>query len=108
VANLAIPCTPSGQAHWTQRTTLSGRDYVLTFDWSQRDGHWWLTIADQDGVSILTRKLVDRVNLFARVLDTRVPGGQLFAYDTQATGPGLDPDFAGLGSRFELIYVEPS
>lgn len=99
----SIPCTPSGQPFWNQRTTLSGQDYLLSFQWSQRDGHWFLSLADADNSPIFSgRKLVDSANLFARLLDPRLPPGALIVLDTQLAGK--DPDFSDLDSRCLLFY----
>lgn len=105
---IEIPCKPSGDAHWTQRTALDGRDFLLTFDWNQRDGGWRLSIADVDGAQILTgRRLSVGVSLLVGVVDPRAPTGVLFVADTQhpADGLALDPDFTGLGDRWALAYV---
>ena len=99
-----VPCVPGGVSRWSQRTALDGRDYVLTFDWCQRDGHWRLDIADADGVAIVSGvTLVTRGHPLAGVIDTRRPAGDLVVVD--ATGANdLDPGFADLGARFRLVY----
>jgi hypothetical protein len=105
--SLEIPCTPNGQARWTQRTQLSGRDYQLTFDWNQRLGQWSLSIADQDGVPIRTGvRLVSGWPLLRGVIDSRSPPGVLAIDDMQNTG--LDPGFSDLGTGFKLVYFDPS
>lgn len=105
MALLQIPSIPEGQARWQQRTTLQGRDFLLTFEWSQRDGHWYLSMADVDGTPIFTgRKLVDRWPLLRYVLDAKRPPGEVFVADTLEQGK--DPDFTDLGTRCVLIYEE--
>lgn len=103
-----IPCVPNGQARWTQRTTLDGRDYQLSFDWSSRDGHWIMSIADQDASPIKSGiKLVSTWPLLGvALLDSRRPAGELWILDTQ--GQGVDPGFSDLGSDFLLAYVSPT
>lgn len=100
-----VPCTPAGVSHWTQRTTLDGVDFLLTFDWNQRNGQWSLTIADQDGADIVSGAvLVTRGHPLQGVIDTRRPAGDLAVVD--ATGANdVDPGFADLGSRFLLVYL---
>jgi hypothetical protein len=101
-----VPCKPSGQSHWTQRTALGGRDYVLTFDWSQRDGHWSLSVADQDEEPIASGlSLVTDWPLLRGVIDARRPPGELLVVDT--LDERQDPGFADLGDRFLLVYAEP-
>jgi hypothetical protein len=102
-----VPCTPNGQARWTQRTAIAGRDYQLTFDWNQRTGHWSLSLADQDGSPIASGlQLVTNWPLLRTVLDTRCPPGLLVVIDTLDRGE--DPGFSDLGSRFVLAYFDPS
>src|SRR5207237_530854 len=98
----------AGVARWTQRTALGGRDYLLTFHWSQRGGAWLLTVADQDGVDIVTGQpvVVDWPLLGRRVVDARRPPGELVAVDT--TGAARAPGFADLGDRVQLVYFEPA
>ena len=99
-----VPCVPGGVSRWSQRTALDGRDYLLTFDWCQRDGRWRLDVADADGVAIVSGvTLVTRGHPLAGVIDTRRPAGDLVVVD--ATGANdLDPGFADLGARFRLVY----
>jgi hypothetical protein len=102
--SLAIPCQPIGVARWTQRTQLDGRDYQLTFQWNQRTGHWSLDLADQDGVAIRSGMvLVTGWPLLRGCVDARRPPGTLVIADSQRSND-LDPGFADLGGRFQLLY----
>ena len=105
---MEVPCTPDGASHWTQRTTLDGRDYLLTFDWNQRDGSWSLAVADQDGATRATgRRLSTGFPLLREVRDARRPPGELVVVDTLAsdTREPEDPSFASLGARHVLVYL---
>lgn len=99
-----VPCTPAGDAVWSQRTALDGVDFLLTFRWSQRDGHWLLDLADAEGGAIRHgMALVPSVDLLAGVVDERRPAGKLAILDT--TGAlDADPGFSDLGARFVLVY----
>lgn len=100
-----IPCAPAGVASWTQQTPLDGVVYQLTFDWYQRDGHWRLTVADVQGVAIRSGiVLVLDELLLGTVIDTRRPAGELVVIDTTGAR-GVDPGFADLGARFQLVYL---
>ena len=105
---IEVPCTPGGEADWTQRTALGGADYLLRFRWSQREGHWLLTLSDSDGVAIVSGVvLVTAVYLLKRVTDARRPAGELLVVDTSGAND-VDPAFDDLGDRFGLLYLEPS
>jgi len=100
-----IPCVPDGQALWTQRTALDGRDYLLSFQWQQRDGHWLVTVADQDGSEIMSgRAITTGYPVLRGCTDPRRPPGMLVALDTQ--GQGADADFVTLGTRVVLAYFD--
>lgn len=103
---IEIPTTFAGEAHVEQRTTLSGRDFVLRFDWNQRDGHWTLGLYQPNGDAIITGlKLVVSWPLLGARTEALRPPGELLVVDTQV--PAIDPGFADLGARHSLIYVEP-
>lgn len=92
---------------FSQVTTLSGQDFILTFAWNPREGAWYLDIADQDGVAIvLSRKVVVDFPLVTRCTDPRRPAGVLMAIDT--TNMGRDPQLDDFGTRVHLIYSEPA
>lgn len=104
---IEIPCKPGGQSNWTQRTTLGGSEFTLSFSWSQRDGAWRLTVSDLNGDAIVSGR---RVNadwpLLGDVIDPRRPLGELMAVDTTGARD-VDPGFADLGDRFALMFLEP-
>ena len=100
-----VPCTPNGVARWTQRTALDGVDYLLTFRWSQREGHWLLDVATAEASPIVSGlALVVGSLLLVGVVDARRPAGQLVAVDTTGANDA-DPAFDDLGTRFVLTYV---
>lgn len=105
---LAIPCAPGGQSTWTQTTALDGREYQLTFRWSQRSGRWSLDLADQDGAAIVTgRVLAPSLRLLRGVRDSRCPSGDIVLVDQRSVREGLDdPTFTSLGDRHALLYLD--
>lgn len=106
---LFIPCAPAGESWWSQRTRLDGRDYLLTFRWSQRAGRWSVDVADADGGLIAAgRVLVPGISVLRGVRDARRPAGELMLVDTQAGGtePLEDPTFTSLGARHTLVYID--
>jgi hypothetical protein len=103
--SLLVPTSP-GVPFYTQKTRLDGRDYVLTFRYSQREDRWYLSLADSEEIPILSGlKLVANWPLLqAYHYDTRVPRGELSAMDLSGddTPPGLNE--LGEGLRVQLIY----
>lgn len=105
---LVVPCEAGGASSWTQRTTLDRREYFLTFDWYQRDGHWRLSLALEDGTPVATGLvLVSTWPLLAGLASADRPAGELVVVDTQATGDvaTADPGFSDLGTRYLLVYL---
>lgn len=104
MAILTIPTT--ADPFYVQRTDLEGREYVLTFDYSTREGVWYLTIAD-DTETVLAAgvKLTVGLPLLYRFKDARMPPGLLFVYSS--TGDDSPPGLADLapGGRCTLDYM---
>jgi hypothetical protein len=91
---------------FTQVTTLSGQDFVFTFEWNTRESAWYFDLADQDGNPItVSRKVVVNAPLITRCVDPRRPKGLLWANDT--SGSDTDPQQFDFGTRVHLIYIEP-
>lgn len=104
---VTIPCTPNGQSEWTQRTQLSGVEYLLTFRWSQRVGQWSLSIADANATPLYTGiPLTTGTRMLPYYAGVRVIPGAMFVVDSSVDGltGDLDPGFDDLGDRFQLIY----
>lgn len=100
-----IPCKPNGQSRWQQRTQMSGRDYLLTFEWNQRLGQWWLLLSDQDDKPIRAFMLNTNWPLLKGCVDSRRPPGNLILLDTGGKHEGCT--FSGLGDRWQLVYLPP-
>ncbi len=100
-----IPCKSSGDSRWTQRSQMSGRDYLLTFDWNQRLGQWFLRLCDQDDRIIRAVGLNTDWPLLRGCVDPRRPPGTLLLLDTSSRAQ--DCSFVGLGDRWALIYLSP-
>jgi hypothetical protein len=101
---VTVPCKPNGQARWIQRSSLSGKDYVLQFDWSQREGAWTMSLADGSGAPISSHAMVVSLRLLERVTDDRKPPGELVLLDS--LGAGEEATFTSLGSRHQLVYLD--
>lgn len=99
---------------YRQVTTLDGRDYVLRFLFNQREGKWYMSMADESDVSIVHGvKIVPLISLLRKVKDERKPPGLLMARDLTAADVDfsagekvvdLDPGLNDLGAGVLLFY----
>jgi hypothetical protein len=93
-------------SHFRQRTALDGREYILDFRWSQREGRWYLDLSDSSGARLASSiKLVVHQPLLKRLRSIPgLPPGELLLLDSRPTpaAPGLEE----LGAVDSLIYVE--
>lgn len=90
-----------------QRTDLEGREYILYFDWSTREGCWYLSIADIEDVRLASGiKLVCNWPLTYRLPNEALPPGDFLVISkTDANdSPPVQADLAE-GGRCELTYV---
>jgi hypothetical protein len=97
----------SDDPFYRQVTALEGTDYVLTFNYNQRENVYYLTVSTADDVDIVRGiKLVCKWHLFAGHIDTRLPPGILMVLPrtTDDSPPGLGE--LGAGKRCELVYLE--
>lgn len=96
----------SEDPHYQQRARLDGRDYVLTFQFNEREARWSLTLADEAGDPIATGiKLIANWRLLHPYrYDPRCPPGELTCSDI--SGDGSPPTLLelGKGKRCELLY----
>lgn len=93
-------------AFFTQKTTLDGKDYVLSFAWNQRESRWYLTIYDhEDNVLQGAVKVIADFPLTRRIASSdTAPPGVLMAVDL--TDAGDPPTRDDLGSRVILVYYD--
>lgn len=103
---IQLPTPP--KPFYSQRVTLDGADFTLTFEWNMRSG-WYLSMADaNDEVIFSGTKLVVNWNLLRTVTDERKPPGMLKLIDTATddiTGEAADPGYYDLDQRCKLIYL---
>ena len=104
MATRIIP-TLADSEHYSERVELDGTIYGLTFMWNTREEAWFLSVADADGVALVSGvKLVADWQLFQSVSNASMPPGEMVAVDT--SGAGLDPGLTDLGERVLLMYQE--
>lgn len=91
---------------YTQRTSLSGRDFVLTFYWSTREECWYLNLATESEEEIVSGiKLVCHIPLLSKLASDNKPEGGLIVISTTEddSPPGLE-DLAENTGRCQLVY----
>lgn len=91
----------------TFQVELDSVTFTLTLFYNDRDGGWYLTIADPANNPILAnqRVVVDYfIGWKQRAYNTAMPAGSIQFIDT--TGQGLDPALADLGARVQMVYFD--
>jgi hypothetical protein len=93
-----------------QTTQLDGLEYLLTFQWSDRESCWYLDVEDQDGNPLCELvKLVVSWPLLRRFRTNQaVPQGVLACCDMSAPTPDQAADIVSpeeLGQRVLLMYI---
>lgn len=102
----SVPTSPD-VANYTQRTTLDGVAYLLTFRLNQRENTWRFDLALADETPIASGvKVVCGVPLLERFVSLQVPPGVLmaFASSSDESPPGFGE--LGEGRRVELLYFD--
>ncbi len=98
--------TQQGASAWNQRVILDGAAYLLDFNWNGREGAWFISLSDAEGVPlVMSRKVVTNRPLFGRFkFLTGMPAGDLFALDP--SGQIQYASYTELGSAVELFYFD--
>lgn len=105
MATLVIPTRSDGVPHYTFSIELDEKTYELELLWVERSAAWYLSIADSDGVPLLsTRKLVLGAFITWRFKNPELPPGDFHLLDT--SGQGLEAGLYDLGQRVLLFYTE--
>jgi hypothetical protein len=96
--NIPNPGTPLFDA----RVVLNGVDYILLFDWHDREQRFYMSVYDQNGVIITAGlKLLSDWPLYSRETLPQAPNGQFFVVDPDSL-PAQLPDF---GLRTQLLFI---
>lgn len=100
---IEIPVFPEVPLY-SERVTLDGKEYLLQFDWSDREQRWYLSISKADGTLIKTGvKVVANWPLLRKCVDVNQPPGVLMAVDLSPNG-GEPPSLDDFGLRVKLLY----
>jgi hypothetical protein len=95
----------STDPYFTRIVSLDGVDFILEFQWSEREGRHYCTLKDASGTTIVgATKVVVDIPWLVHETSESMPAGQLWFLDM--TGRGEDPGLLDLGRRVQLYYVE--
>ena len=98
-----VPVTSDPPAYDYQ-IELDGRIYELGFHYNARMLRWFMSIADADGVVILSAiPLLAGPPIINRFKNPALPPGEFLVFDT--TGKNISPEQDDLGSRVQLLYI---
>lgn len=102
--SLTIIQLPVDSPVFTKKVTLTGVDYLLRFDYHERQDRWFFGLYTADGVPIrVGMKVVCDWNVLrCCALASRPPGRLLFFSDNNGAAPG----FAALGRTCSLMYLD--
>jgi len=90
---------------YTFQIDLDESTFNFSFEWNDRDSSWYMSISDADELPLLMgRRVCVGAPLLDRFNKAGLPAGLLYAIDT--TGKNIEPDFADLGDRVKLMYLE--
>lgn len=101
MSNLFLPL--ESDAFFSYDIKLDGGAYRITIRWNQADQAWYMDIVGNSNTVVKKGiKLVGGTNLLEPFAVLEL--GALYVVDLE--GEDLDPDFEGLGDRYQLVYVE--
>lgn len=90
-----------------QRVTLGGEDFVLRFDYSEREDRWYLSVYDAAGASVRRGMKVNcNWDVLRMGSATNRPAGALVFLDTTRNrDSGEAPTFGEFGRTVKLGYL---
>jgi len=90
-----------------RRVKLSGIEYVVEFDYHERQDRWYFTLRDSAEVVLIAGQRVraNRVINEQHVKRAGYPAGLLLFIDNTASA-GLNVGYADLGTRVKLYYSD--
>lgn len=100
---IILPTRIDGEARYSIEIDLDEVTFNLDFEWNDRDQGWYMSIADVNGVALVSgRRVIIGYPLFDAYADARLPAGAFLALDTSDsdTEAGLND----LGDRVILTY----
>jgi len=94
-------------ASYEFKQEIEGVVYTFKFRFNERMGRWVFTIADENGIDLLSGIPVQaNVNLKGRFKQTTLPPGLFLCYDE--TGAARNPNRETFGNDVKFFYEEAS
>jgi hypothetical protein len=91
--------------NYEQLVQLDGVEYLLRFQWLEREMAWYMQFLDQDGVELAVGvRIVVDYPFLRRFKDPRLPPGTLIALDTSLQRKEIEASDE-LGDRVKLVYI---
>jgi hypothetical protein len=91
--------------HYTVTVKLEGVRYRLGMDWNEREGSWYLSVAQEDDTAIVSGlRVVPDWPLLRRVADSARPPGEIVFRNTNAGD--TEPGRYDIGKIFVPLYYE--
>lgn len=93
---------------YSMRVTLSGREFLLQFDYNGRQDRWFFHLSTGDGTRVASgMKVVSNWDVLRKCVHPLRPKGHLFFFDT-TRDDAEPPGFSDLGRRVTLWYYVPA
>ena len=108
---MSFNIVPTGpEPFYNEVANFDGVDYLLTFNYNQREDCYYLSIATPDGIDLANGvKIVANWPLLHKYADPRLPRGELMCFaNTPKTDPAPGLGQIGANLPFTLIYVSAS
>lgn len=104
MAILTIP-TSTTLGAYTQQVSLDDILYNFTFQFNDREGYWYFSIADETGNALRSGiKITANWPMLRLLIGENALPGLIMAIDP--TDQDQDPGLADLGDKVFLVYVE--
>ncbi len=103
---LEIPLFPEVPLY-TERVTLDGRDYILRFDYAQREDRWFMSVDTPEGTTVRRGiKVTANYDVLKTCVHPDRPLGALLFLDVRrVNGAGEAPGFQDMGRTVKLVYI---
>lgn len=99
-----LPMPADGYPHQSAQVQLGDTFYTVIWHWNARDGAWYFSLSDADGVAIVSGvRVVLSADLLRGVSDARRPTGVLAVVDP--AGRAADPGLSDLGTRVKVVFI---